>query len=64
MKAATSKALIDVDDLRIGMFVHLDMSWMSHPFPLGSFKIAAAEQIATYALHAIHPPSFAPGVHA
>ncbi|HEY8710432.1 MAG TPA: HD domain-containing phosphohydrolase [Burkholderiaceae bacterium] len=47
MKAVASKELIEVDDLRVGMFVHLDMSWMSHPFPLGSFKIASAEQIAT-----------------
>ena len=47
MKAVAGKELIDVDELRVGMFVHLDMSWMSHPFPLGSFKIASAEQIAT-----------------
>ena len=47
MKPATAKELIEVDDLRIGMFIHLDMSWMSHPFPLGSFKIANAEQVAT-----------------
>ncbi|UUX95980.1 HD-GYP domain-containing protein [Aquabacterium sp. J223] len=38
---------IDVSDLRIGMFIHLDLSWMSHPFPLGSFKISTEEQIAT-----------------
>lgn len=47
MKPATAKELIEVDDLRVGMFVHLDMSWMSHPFPLGSFKIANDEQVAT-----------------
>ena len=47
MKPATAKELIEVDDLRVGMFVHLDMSWMSHPFPLGSFKIASTEQVAT-----------------
>ena len=47
MKAATSKELIEVDDLRVGMFVHLDMGWMSHPFPLGSFRIASDEQVAT-----------------
>ncbi|MES2101542.1 MAG: HD domain-containing phosphohydrolase [Pseudomonadota bacterium] len=47
MKAAAIKELIEVDDLRVGMFVHLDMSWMSHPFPLGSFKIANDEQVAT-----------------
>jgi putative nucleotidyltransferase with HDIG domain len=47
MKPSAPKELIEVDDLRVGMFVHLDMSWMSHPFPLGSFKVASAEQIAT-----------------
>lgn len=46
MKPSATKEAIQVDDLRVGMFVHLDMSWMSHPFPLGSFKIANAEQIA------------------
>jgi putative nucleotidyltransferase with HDIG domain len=45
--AVVSKDLIEVADLRVGMFIHLDMGWMSHPFPLGSFKIANAEQIAT-----------------
>ena len=39
--------MVDVADLRVGMFVHLDMGWMSHPFPLGSFKIATDEQIDT-----------------
>ncbi|MBC8058229.1 MAG: DUF3391 domain-containing protein, partial [Rhizobiales bacterium] len=47
MKAAAGKELIEVDDLRVGMFVHLDMSWMSHPFPLGSFRITSGEQVAT-----------------
>ena len=45
--AVASKDLIEVEDLRVGMFIHLDMGWMSHPFPLGSFKITQAEQIAT-----------------
>ncbi len=34
-------------DLRVGMFVHLDLGWMSHPFALSSFRIADAGQIAT-----------------
>jgi HD-GYP domain-containing protein (c-di-GMP phosphodiesterase class II) len=34
-------------DLQVGMFVHLDLGWMSHPFALSSFRIADAEQIAT-----------------
>jgi HD-GYP domain-containing protein (c-di-GMP phosphodiesterase class II) len=40
-------ATIDVRELRVGMYVHLDLGWMSHPFPLSSFKISSAEQIAT-----------------
>ena len=38
---------IDVADLRIGMFVHLDLGWMDHPFPLSSFKISSQQQIDT-----------------
>lgn len=38
---------IGVNDLRVGMFVHLDLAWWSHPFALSSFKITSAEQIAT-----------------
>jgi HD-GYP domain-containing protein (c-di-GMP phosphodiesterase class II) len=38
---------VAVQDLRVGMFVHLDLGWMSHPFPLSSFRIASEEQIAT-----------------
>jgi HD-GYP domain-containing protein (c-di-GMP phosphodiesterase class II) len=40
-------AMIAVDDLRIGMFVHLDLGWWAHPFALSSFKLTAADQIAT-----------------
>jgi putative nucleotidyltransferase with HDIG domain len=47
MKATASKDMIDVDALCVGMFVHLDLGWMSHPFPLGNFKITDATQIAT-----------------
>lgn len=47
MKEGSTPTLIDVAQLRIGMFVHLDGGWMSHPFPLSSFKIGSAAQIAT-----------------
>jgi putative nucleotidyltransferase with HDIG domain len=47
MKAVANREMIAIADLRVGMFVHLDMGWMSHPFPVGSFKIASAEQVAT-----------------
>jgi HD-GYP domain-containing protein (c-di-GMP phosphodiesterase class II) len=36
---------IDVQELRVGMFIHLDLGWMSHPFPVGSFRITHAQQI-------------------
>ena len=38
---------VAVQDLKIGMFIRLDLGWMSHPFPLSSFRIASADQIAT-----------------
>jgi putative nucleotidyltransferase with HDIG domain len=47
MKAATQHELIDVQALQVGMFVHLDGGWMSHPFPLSHFRIVSNDQIAT-----------------
>jgi HD-GYP domain-containing protein (c-di-GMP phosphodiesterase class II) len=47
MKTASPTDLIDVQALRVGMFVHLDIGWMSHPFPLSSFRITTAAQLAT-----------------
>ena len=38
---------IQASALRIGMFVHLNVGWMSHPFPLSSFKLTSNEQIET-----------------
>jgi HD-GYP domain-containing protein (c-di-GMP phosphodiesterase class II) len=40
-------ATINTADLRVGMFVHLDLGWMSHPFALSSFRIADPGQIET-----------------
>ncbi len=40
-------ATIAVEELRIGMYVQLDGGWLSHPFPLSSFKLTSDEQIAT-----------------
>jgi HD-GYP domain-containing protein (c-di-GMP phosphodiesterase class II) len=47
MKTASPTDLIDVQALRVGMFVHLDVGWMSHPFPLSSFRITTPAQLAT-----------------
>lgn len=37
--------LIDVKEIRIGMFIELGIGWLSHPFPVGGFKISSQEQI-------------------
>jgi putative nucleotidyltransferase with HDIG domain len=47
MKTATPTDTIDVQALRVGMFVHLDGGWMSHPFPLSNFRISSPAQLAT-----------------
>ena len=38
---------ISPEQLCVGLFVHLDLSWMDHPFTFSSFKIKNAEQIDT-----------------
>ena len=43
----TSSRWIDVADLRRGLFIQLDLGWMDHPFPKGSFKITSDDQIKT-----------------
>lgn len=41
--------LIEIEpyQLRPGMYVHLDLGWMGHPFPFSRFKIKTKEQIQT-----------------
>lgn len=34
------------DQLRVGMYVHLDLGWMDHPFTFSNFKIKTDEQLA------------------
>lgn len=36
---------VDLQDLRIGLFVDLDVGWMAHPFPSSRFKIGTERQI-------------------
>lgn len=38
---------ITPEQLCIGLFVHLDLSWTQHPFTFSSFKIKSLDQIAT-----------------
>ena len=39
--------MVDSKSLRVGMFVELDVGWLAHPFPTGSFKISSGRQIET-----------------
>lgn len=43
--STTSDELIDIDALQVGMFIHLDLGWMRHPFPLSNFRISSEEQL-------------------
>ena len=38
-------AYVDLHELRIGLYIELDLGWMSHPFPKGSFKITSDKQL-------------------
>ena len=38
---------LDPSALRIGLFIKIEGSWFSHPFPTNSFKITAAKDIET-----------------
>lgn len=41
----TTQYFIDVSQLQVGIYVHLDLGWMDHPFTLSNFKIKDEEQI-------------------
>ncbi len=47
MNTANTQETIEVSALNVGMLIHLDGGWMSHPFPRSSFKISSLDQIAT-----------------
>ncbi len=36
---------IDVNQLRVGLYIHLDLGWMDHPFTLSNFKLNDEDQI-------------------
>lgn len=51
---------INVNDLRIGHYVYLDLGWMQHPFPLNHFKIQSQAQINTIRTLGLAQVRFAP----
>lgn len=38
---------VDISQLRLGLYVVLDIGWLSHPFPTSSFKLSQSSQIDT-----------------
>ena len=42
-----NKPSISVDDLRIGLYVELDLKWFEHPFAFSAFRIRSEDQIRT-----------------
>ena len=48
---ADETQLIAIDQVRVGMFIKLDLSWFQHSFPMSSFKITNEQQIKE--LHAL-----------
>ncbi|HEU0188930.1 MAG TPA: HD domain-containing phosphohydrolase [Gallionella sp.] len=45
MSLAEGTCYVTPEQLCVGVYVHLDMGWMDHPFPFSSFKIKNARQI-------------------
>lgn len=39
------QSMISLDQLQIGLYVHLDLKWFEHPFAFNNFKIKDEEQI-------------------
>ncbi|MDP3702275.1 MAG: DUF3391 domain-containing protein [Hylemonella sp.] len=60
MKSSDSE-LIDINELRIGLYIELELGWMSHPFPTGSFKITSSRQIETIRSLGLKQVRYVPG---
>ncbi|MBT9499044.1 HD-GYP domain-containing protein [Zoogloea sp.] len=39
--------VVTPDQLCVGLFIHIDLPWFSHPFSFNSFKIRSPDQLAT-----------------
>ena len=48
MPEVNSSILINISQLRVGMFIQLDMGWMRHPFPVNNFRVASVDQIVQF----------------
>ncbi|MBA4108632.1 MAG: metal-dependent phosphohydrolase [Leptothrix sp. (in: Bacteria)] len=46
-KSSAGEHYVTPGQLCVGLYVHLDLTWVNHPFTFSSFKIKTPEQIAT-----------------
>lgn len=60
LRATSNDHTISPDQLCIGMYVHLDLPWTSHPFTFSSFKIKSLEQVAAIQALGITALRFSP----
>jgi putative nucleotidyltransferase with HDIG domain len=44
---ASDTYYIDIEQLQIGLYIHLDLGWMDHPFSVSNFKVTDESQIET-----------------
>ncbi|MFT3735754.1 MAG: HD-GYP domain-containing protein [Rhodocyclaceae bacterium] len=47
METRTEDVFVTPEQLCIGLYVHIDLPWFSHPFSFSSFRIKSADQIST-----------------
>ena len=52
---------IDVDDLKVGLYIKLDYGWGAHPFLRNSFKIKSQKDIAIIRKHQLTKITYDPG---
>ena len=41
----SDQPFIGVDQLRVGLYIHLDLKWFEHPFAFNNFRLKDEEQI-------------------
>lgn len=60
MNSPDNSFYITPEQLCVGLYVHLDLNWMEHPFPFSSFRIKNADQLATLQQLGLKRIRFAP----
>ena len=58
--ASSQDFVLTPDQLCVGVFIHIDLPWFSHPFSFNSFKIRSAEQLAILRTLGVKPFRYGP----